>query len=201
MTNEEGLVSKKTTVEEVSQNCRNPGKKARVLYFYLLFPIVFVALFMEGAGWIITYPDFEVHFYLLEHTYYALVYCFPIYILYFLLLLPRCYFGKPLSGKNEIVSFVAIFSIWACFDALYFNENGFLRPMLRLGGNSEPIVYVFIFLIAVTLLKACFVILGYDKSKRSAKNDLISCTILFVTYFVIFTFIKEGGLIYFLPSK
>ena|GEM_PF-5962786 len=200
MTNEEELLNNKTSEEEeVSQSCCNSGGKSReILYFYLLLPTAIASLFSAGLVWVLTYPDFVIYFNLLGYIRNAFLFSFSLYILYFLLLLLRSFYGKPLSGKNKIISFVVFFSIWAYIDAFYFEHNGFVKPIIGLGSNAEPIAYVTVVLFVVAVLKACFVILTYDGSKHSAKIDLISCAALSVVYIVIFNFIKEGGLIFLL---
>ena len=199
------IAQKDASTVEVSHTYCNPDEKARgVVFFYLLLPIVLAALYIAGAFWFYNYPFYIDVFQYYDHTSYSILAAFvitaPSYLLYFLSVLIRCYFGKPLNGMHKIVTGIVIFSIWSCVCAFYFDKSEFAQLLNLLCRNAEPILIVGAILFLMTVFKASYVILNYAKANHSIMNDLISCTALCVVYIVICNFfILEGGLIYSVP--
>ena len=106
-----------------------------------------------------------------------------------------------------IVSGISIFTIWTFLFPFLFQGDVFLEQLLnRIFGNIKPLLRIgaimfFVSLAFVIMLKVCFIILGYDKSKkRFCKTDIISCVALCIMYFIICNcFLSEGGIIYLIP--
>jgi len=202
------LAQKDDSGEEVSHACSEPSEQKRgMVLFYLLLPLILVALSTAGTLWVILFPSYRGDYFMKDSLNYynflsesvlvAILDFAPLFLLYFLLVSTRCYFEKPLSGLNRIVSVITILCIWACIDVFFFDEKGFIKVLSSLYRNVEPIFGLVKVLIIVALFKACYIILSYSKSKHSVKTDLISCTALCLVYIVICSFfIREGGLIY-----
>ena len=114
----------------------------------------------------------------------------------------RYFLGKPLRRLKRIVFGIVISIIWAYVCAFYFYKSEFVQRLILLYRNTEPIYNIGAVLFLVTVLIACFVILGYDETKHSIKVDIISCIALCVVYIIICNFfIREGGLIYLVPNS
>ena len=196
------IENKDASAVEVSHTCCDPGEKARgMVFFYLLLPIVLAALYVAGTFWFFYYPFHIDVFQYYDYTSYSILAAFfinaPLYLLYFLTVLLRCYFGKPLNGMDKIVSEIVIFSIWTFVCAFFFDKSEFVQQLDLLCRNTEPIFIVVAITFLVAIFKACCVILCYAKANHSVKIDLISCTALCVVYILICNFfILEGGLIY-----
>ena len=197
------LALKDASGEEVSRNCHNPVSQTRdMVYFYLLLPIILVALYMAGELWFLFYPSIpEGLSYLYYPTFCILSTTIFIAPLYILQTLWRYYLGKPLYGMNKTIICVVIFCIWLCGLMLYFEKNNLLEnSMYWIYTNAKPIFCVIVILFLVSVFKACFIVLGYKKSKHSFKIDILSCTALCVVYIVICNFfMREGGIIYLVP--
>ena len=213
MTNEEESTSKDVFVnqEELSntsiaeEQAVEALPQARgIVCFYLLVPIVIIALFFWGTHLSLVYPPKNLFPYSINYIdfYFAIFLCLfwavvCVSPLYLLLLLWRFCYPKPLSKMNKTISGMVFFSIWAIFSMqIIVIGMDFLEQLLNLHlKNSGPLLYMCAtpFLLII-MLKACFAILCYNKSKHSVMFDLISCVAIFVVYVAICNFsLKKVG--------
>ena len=186
----------------VSQSYCNPEAKQaiNIVFFYLLLPIVLVAFYFVGIDWFHIYQTNNVvpytidafdHYFLLSLCiFWAIVYITPLYVL---LILWRICHGKPWDKIDKIIFSIVISSIWSYSLVYFLRVRYFLEQLLNIYFNNiELLVYIgIILLLVIIMLKACYAILGYNKSKHTSIIDLIFCIALSITYVTICNLVSE----------
>jgi hypothetical protein len=174
------------------QNCPEVKPAKVLVFFYLLAPIVILALYFiiarRGSIGIMYHSTFVVRDYIdipsrIIHD--SAVCITPLYIL---LAVWRGFYGLPFAKKTKTICSIVSFSIWAAIFIFLLYDKPIVECLKESFENIGPFTVIGASLYFAAMIKACNAILGYEKTKHSFKIDVISSTALLVAYYFVYSY-------------